>query len=182
MDIFSKNSIFAAIDSGNLKPGYAVILSSNPKTGLVISKFVKLLQGQIPTEEITKISYQNHELNLISSPKLPVSLCYGNINPNLYAIGDKLAIESMIDAIKSRKTFLNNKGFEEHAVYNSGFTAFIDNQRINKFAPAKRKFFEKNYLDKIKENIDAAFITADYKDHAFISSIQFSLKNKLTGR
>ncbi|MDD3014581.1 MAG: hypothetical protein PHC34_12835, partial [Candidatus Gastranaerophilales bacterium] len=171
MEIFSKNSIFATIDSGNLKPGYAVILSSNSKTGLVVSKFVKLLQIQMSIEEITKISYKNQELNLISSPKLPVTLCYGNINPDLYAVGDKLAVESIIDAVKSKKSFSNKdlfKDFKEHAVYNSGITAFIDIQRINKFAPDKRKFPEKNYLDKIKNNISAAFITADYKDHAFI--------------
>ncbi|MDD3012334.1 MAG: DUF3352 domain-containing protein [Candidatus Gastranaerophilales bacterium] len=181
MEIFSKNSIFATIASGNLKPGYAIILSTTPKTSLVISKFIKLLQIQVPSEEISKISYKNTELNIVSSPKLPAVLCYGNIDQNLYAIGDKLAVELIIDTIKAKKSFSNNDlfgDFKEHALYNSGITAFIDIQKINKFAPQKRKFPEKNYLDKIKNNINAAFITADYKGNTFIGSMQFSMKNK----
>jgi len=180
MEVFSKNSIFATIDSGNSKPEHVIILSSTPKTGLVISKFVKLLQIQIPSAEISKISYKNLELNTVASPKLPAILCYGNIGKNLYAIGDKLAVESIIDTIKTKKSFSNNnlfRGFRKHAIYNSGITAFIDIQQINKIAPQARKFPERTYLDKLKNNINAAFITADCKDNAFISSIQFSLRS-----
>jgi|GEM_PF-3023367 len=181
METFSKNTVFATIDSGNSKPGYAVILSSTPKTDLVISKFIKLLQIQVPSAEISKLSYKNLELNTVVSSKLPVTLCYGNIGKNLYAIGDKLAVESIIDTIKNKKCFSNNNlfsDFKKHSIYNPGITAFMDIQKINAFAPQNRKSLEGNYLDKIKNNINAAFITADYKDNAFIGSIQFSLKNK----
>jgi len=176
LESVSKNSFFATIDSGNSRPGHVAVLTLTPKTALVISKLVKLLQIQVPTAQVSKISYKNHELNTISSPKLPATLYYGNTG-NLFVFGDSFAVESVIDAINRKQVYSYSEFFKKHSIYNSGLTAFIDMQKSKKFNVNQRNFSEKSYFDKIKNNVTAVFITAGYEDDIFVSSIQFSLQN-----
>ena len=79
---------------------YILIMPANKKTDFIISTMIKLLSLQIPSLTVKKIEYsiinegKKFDLNQISSPKIPETLCYTRMNNDIYAFGEKNAVSS----------------------------------------------------------------------------------------
>lgn len=182
LEALNRDVILAAININSGKPKYAAIFSGNNGIDPIISRLVKLLQIQAPSSEISKTIYKDTDINLISSSKFPSDLYYGRINKNLYVLGEKYAVEALIDTVTNKSNLLNTKlyqGFELHDLDEPIFAFFINVQDYNNFNTIKGNILNRINLTKVRKNVKGLLLTVSSDDNTVKGSLQLRLKEKL---
>ena len=180
LEILKNDTTIAAIDVGNGKTEYVAVLANDNNTAHVISKLMKLIPLQLPSAEMSTITYKKLDLGLISDKKHSLMINYGKITPDLYAIGEKLAVESLIDATDKNKLNITEKDiYKRLNVQNLNdfrFLAYVNIQGLKKIEAEKAGIKNKVFLDKIKNNIKAALFTIKAENNVIKGSLQINLK------
>lgn len=177
---FESNTVIASIPVDDSKQAYITIFENNEKSKRVFSKLLKLIQLQIPSVKAEKFVYKDNELNTISSPSLPVELCYGAIGQKLYAFGEKLAIQKLIDtSIKNEKNLATSKNYQSFKSNNptsSKLIVYLSPEEIKYLA--NRAIVQENQIpvNKIRRNIKGALFTVKSTSNMIKSSLQISLR------
>ncbi|MFH0703283.1 MAG: DUF3352 domain-containing protein [bacterium] len=177
LKLLEKEAVFLAVNTDNSALGYMLILPVSEKMDFVISKLAKLFLMQSPSVKILKNTYKNLNLNTVSLPNFPV-VCYGKINQELYAFGEKSAVETFINETFENKSSLLEKDsfkiFDTGMVNDHKLSGYINIQDINKLNNNKKIA----YFDKVKNKVETSFFAIGSTDDIIRSSIQLRLKQE----
>lgn len=180
LDILNKNTVFAAVDTGEKRPAFVVALPCGKNTNYIISRLVKLIPAQDPSAEISKITCKNLELGLISSRKFPVSLVYGQINPDLFVIGEKSAVVSIIDTSHKNKTNVADTGIYKNLIENipanPRILVYMNMNDINRINKKQKLFRNITILNKIANNTRCALFIINTSHNIIKGSLMLNLK------
>lgn len=180
LELLRKNTTLATIDNGSNKPEYAIIFSHNRNTSHVISKLMNVIPLQFPSSKISTTTYKNMDLGLVSIPKFSLNLCYGRISSDLYIVGEKLAVESVISTVTrdqknitemDRYKKLNLDDIEDSRIQVYLNTGNLDDINTKKIINRGSSFF-----DKVKNNTKAVLFTVKVDASIIRGSLELNIK------
>lgn len=132
----SGNILLASINIKNaIKPHYVLIINNDSNKKELDAYLTNVFKKHISTSKTGKVFYKGHSLMLASGQQLPVQICYGSFNNDTFIIGDKFAIQSLIDNLHSQNSkLINNKDFkivQNNALHDTKFSVYTNFEKLN---------------------------------------------------
>ena len=180
ISLFKDNTVLAAINTGKQRPDFALIIPDRQKTSDIVKTLIKILSTQMPGSELAKTTYRGKELELAYTSKRPEKIVYGKLSPGLYSIGEKGAVEYLIDTTAHKRLNLsNNKLYKNFESYNNSESRVILYFNIDNALKIwnNQPFITKNDLyNKIEGSANAVLLNAYSDNRTIKANMQLYLK------
>ena len=166
------------IDNGNKNYKTALLVKSNDQLDNALNKACKFLSMQLPYSKTSKVSYKNMNLSLIKMGKYDNNFYYGNLPDNIFALGEKEAIESLIDYKADTQNNEKCEIIKRKITKEPIFLAYADFQKLKKMQK-QNKVIKDKYLKNLEKNIKTVVLSIN-TDKNHLEGILHLIMNKST--